>query len=96
MLSAADKPTVFIEPYSTDLHTYTIFERADKRTAFTKFDCTVMDHAAKKISNSNLTARPNADDGTLRTYRLAMSVTGEYTAYFGGTKALPLLPLTLP
>jgi hypothetical protein len=26
----------------------------------------------------------------LRTFRLAMSVTGEYTAYFGGTKALAL------
>lgn len=90
MVSAADKPTVFIEPYSTDLQTYTIFERADKRTAFTRFDCTVMDHATKKITNSGITARPNADDGTLRTYRLAMSVTGEYTAYFGGTKALAL------
>ena len=36
------------------------------------------------------TARPNADDAIMRTFRLAMSCTGEYTAYFGGTKALAL------
>lgn len=41
------------------------------------------------MSNS-MTARPNADDAKLRTFRLAMSVTGEYTAYFGGTKAAAL------
>nr|WP_305070001.1 zinc-dependent metalloprotease family protein [Flavobacterium covae] len=41
-----------------------------------------------KVSGTNL--RPNADDGTLRTFRLALSVTGEYTTYFGGTVAQAL------
>jgi hypothetical protein len=89
MLTAADKSAEFIEPYSTDLKTYSVYKRADKKMAFTKFDCEVMDHALIQTA-SNYAARPNADDGTLRTYRLAMSVTGEYTAYFGGTKALAL------
>jgi hypothetical protein len=32
----------------------------------------------------------SADDSLLRTYKLALSCTGEYGQYFGGTKALAL------
>jgi chitodextrinase len=55
-----------------------------------KFECQVIDAANAAITGEMSTARPNADDAFLRTFRLAMSVTGEYTAYFGGTKALAL------
>jgi len=89
MKLAADKPAEFIEPYSKDLSTYSVYKRTDKRMAFTKFECEVMDHVKGQM-NSDLALRPNADDSTLRTYRLAMSVTGEYTSYHGGTKALAL------
>lgn len=89
MKLAADKPAEFIEPYSQDLKTYSVYKRTDKKLAFTKFECEVMDHARGQM-DSNLALRPNADDSTLRTYRLAMSVTGEYTTYHGGTKALAL------
>lgn len=89
MILAANKPAEFIEPYSKDLKTYSVYKRADKRQAFTKFDCQVMDHVQGQLSD-DLALRPNADDATLRTYRLAMSVTGEYTSYHGGTKALAL------
>ena len=82
------KPAVFVEPFSQDLQTYTIYTKADKKTAFTKFECSVLDRVTPSLNQTNL--RPNADDGSLRTFRLAMSVTGEYTAYFGGTKALAL------
>lgn len=82
------KPAVFIEPFSQDLQTYTVYTKADKRTAFSKFECTVLDRVTPSLEGANL--RPNADDGNLRTFRLAMSVTGEYTAYFGGTKAQAL------
>jgi hypothetical protein len=48
----------------------------------------VIDVAQKGVANTtNLAARPNADDAKLRTFRLALSCTGEYTTYFGGTKA---------
>jgi chitodextrinase len=84
----ADKSAVFIEPYSTDLNTYTVYKKSDKAASLSKFDCTVIDNAKKDLNTATL--RPNADDGNLRTFKLAMSVTGEYTAYFGGTKALAL------
>lgn len=90
MRRAGNKPTMFIEPVSADRTMYSVYSRADKKAAFTRFECTVIDHAAKSLASNGNTNRPNADDGKLRTYRLAMSVTGEYTAYHGGTKALAL------
>jgi chitodextrinase len=86
----ADQSAVFIELYSQDLNTYTVYKKEDKMRSLSHFECKVIDNARASVTNSNETLRPNADDGKLRTFRLAMSVTGEYTAYFGGTKALAL------
>ncbi|MGC4040729.1 MAG: M12 family metallo-peptidase [Flavobacterium sp.] len=88
MVLAPDKSAVFIEPISADLGTYTVYRKADKMQSLTRFECSVIDTAVPQVEG--MTARPNADDATLRTFRLAMSCTGEYTAYFGGTKALAL------
>jgi chitodextrinase len=89
MLIKADQSAVFIEPYTTDLSTYSVYRKADKAASLNKFECTVINNAHTSL-NRTITARPNADDGNLRTFRLALSVTGEYTTYFGGTKALAL------
>lgn len=88
MVIGADRSAVFIEPFSQDLKTYSVYRKADKSASFDKFECKVIDAVSPQINQSVL--RPNADDATLRTFRLAMSVTGEYTTYFGGTKALAL------
>lgn len=86
----ADRSAVFIEPYTKDLNAYVVYKKSDKAASLSKFECTIIATAKNDLKNSNLLNRPNADDGNLRTYRLAQSVTGEYTAYFGGTKALAL------
>lgn len=85
----ADKSAVFIEPISQDFTTYTVYRKSDKIASLDKFECKVLDVVSPQVTNSAM-ARPNADDAVLRTFRLALSVTGEYTAYFGGTKALAL------
>ncbi|MDQ1162182.1 chitodextrinase [Chryseobacterium sp. SORGH_AS 447] len=83
-----DKSAVFIEPYSKDLSTYVVYRKSDKKDNLSAFECTVIDVAQKGVAGTtNLAARPNADDAKLRTFRLALSCTGEYTSYFGGTKA---------
>ena len=89
MVLSSGKTTIFIEPYSKDLTQYIVYDKNTKSTSLGEsFECLVMDKISGKIkSDSDLLARPNADDGILRTYRLAMSATGEYTQYFGGTKA---------
>jgi len=88
MVLSPDKSAVFIEPISADLGTYTVYRKSDKKQSLTKFECSVIDQVAPQLDGA--TARPNADDALMRTFRLAMSCTGEYTAYFGGTKALAL------
>jgi chitodextrinase len=88
MVLYADKSATFIEPYTKDLSTYAVYRKSDKIASLTKFECRVIDKLKDDVSYSAL--RPNADDALLRTFRLAMSVTGEYTVYFGGTKALAL------
>lgn len=88
MVLAPDKSAVFIEPISADLGTYTVYRKADKAQSLTRFECSVINEVAPQIEGAM--ARPNADDAVLRTFRLAMSCTGEYTTYFGGTKALAL------
>ncbi|MDC8100351.1 zinc-dependent metalloprotease [Chryseobacterium rhizosphaerae] len=83
-----DKSATFIEPYTKDLSSYVIYKKSDRKDNLSKFECTVLD-AAQKGTSTSIAAR-NADDSTLRTYRLALSTTGEYTSYFGGTKAQAL------
>jgi chitodextrinase len=84
----AGKSAVFIEPLSADLTTYSVYKKADKVKNFSPFECAVIDQVQNQVDPSAL--RPNADDSTLRTFRLAVSTTGEYAAYFGGTKAQAL------
>lgn len=88
MVIRGDQSAEFIEPYTTDLSTYTVYRKSDKAPAAGTFECKVAETVQEDLGQN--VARPNADDATLRTFRLAMSVTGEYTAYFGGTKALAL------
>lgn len=89
MVIRPDQSAEFIEPYTSDLSAYAVYRKSDKTANLNRFECKVIDDHKAQISGS-IAARPNADDSTLRTFRLAMSCTGEYTAYFGGTKALAL------
>ncbi len=86
----ADKSAVFIEPFSKDLKTYSVYKKSDKKQNLSPFECSVIHKAEPRIGSNSELLRPNADDSTLRTFRLALSTTGEYTAHFGGTKALAL------
>lgn len=84
-----DQPTVFIEPVTSDLNTYTIYKKSDKTASLDNFECSFMDYAtssSQKIRKPSAVAR-GADDGKLRTFRLALSCTGEYAALLGGTKS---------
>jgi len=88
MMLSPDKSAVFVEPISADLGTYTVYKKSDKTQSLTRFECSVIDEVAPQMDA--VAQRPNADDAVLRTFRLALSVTAEYTTYFGGTKALAL------
>ncbi len=89
MRLSANQPASFIEAYSTDLSQYTVYKRTDRQIEADDFECQVTDAMNKNITGDEVMMR-NADDGILRRYRLAVSTTGEYTAYHGGTKASAL------
>ncbi len=82
----SEKKTIFIEPYSKDLKTYIAFINSEGDINSDAFICeseSVMEKSG--ISNEEYMALRNADDGQLRTYRLALACTVEYAQYHGGT-----------
>jgi len=82
----------FIEPITTDKQTYGVFYKTKRTTGEHGFDCStdeksfdikaLENNGKKSLSNAGITNRPASTK--YRTYRLALSVTGEYTTYFGG------------
>lgn len=84
MISYTSRPTVFMQP---DNSSYVVYTRNARTSSVDEFRCTTIDEINDRLGN-DLDAQPeDADDQTLRTFRIAISVTGEYTAYHGGTVA---------
>ncbi|REC59473.1 propanediol utilization protein [Chryseobacterium pennae] len=86
----------FIEPISSDKKTYGVFYKTKKTGGEHGFECgmnekdikdikTLEANGKKNLSNLGITSRPSSTK--YRTYRLALSVTGEYTQFHGGTPA---------
>ena len=91
ILSAAG--AVYIDPYQPgDTSNYIAYAKRDYARAAEPRQCTVRDaHGAERtepMSEIGISPQPQVSSGgTLRTYRLALSATGEYTAFHGGTVA---------
>ena len=85
MVLRADKKTEFIEPYTANNAVYAVFTSADKRTAGKlPFTCsTPEEHAIHEAAEN--AGKGLFNDLTFRTFRLALSCTGEYAVYHGGT-----------
>ena len=71
---------------SSNVSKTAIFKRSDRKVA-KPFKCTTKDDALSVSVGKTDYSNKAADDGKLRTFDLAMSVTGEYSAYHGGTLA---------
>ena len=63
-----------------------IFNRSDRKGSGRSFECTTEDEMSMNMDGFAESNRA-ADDSTLRTFDLAMSVTAEYSAYHGNTLA---------
>lgn len=84
------KPTLFIDPYSFgggDIQNYVVYSRSDFTTDKI-FSCHLEEELPTEIKGSNDNIVKSFGNCTKRTYRLALSATGEYTAFHGGTVAL--------
>ncbi len=85
MIIGADGQYEFIEPATSDKSYYSVHGKTNKSghafACSTKEDKEAVANL-EKLKNSGAAAKSNSK--TFHTLRLAMSVTGEYTAYFGG------------
>ena len=88
MILSPNNGNTFIESSDKNSNSYMVYNRANRIDTGNEFECLVTDQINSSLENGS-TLR-NADDSILRTYRLAVSTTGEYTQYHGGTKAQAL------
>lgn len=83
------KSTVFIDPYTSDLVTYIVYDRNNLGSSPQSFECltdeSVVLPSLQKNNGDGVLSVQNINDQKLRTYRLAQSCTGEYGAIFMGT-----------
>lgn len=77
----------FIDPYSSDEKEIYISYFKKDFVSNKPFDCQVEENVNQEPKENNLLRGFFSSGPQLRTYRLAMAATGEYTAYFGGTVA---------
>ena len=83
VMDIGDGETYFLEPVKNQIGNYRLYQ-SDVRTGKSVFECSTSNaldlrHAVK--------AKNLVDEQILRTYRIAVSTTGEYTEYHGGTVA---------
>lgn len=88
----------FIEPITKDKQVYGVFYKTNRTEGEHGFECSTEEKSLKDIkaleangkknlSNVGITNRPSSTK--FRTYRLAISVTGEYTRYFMNLAGVP-------
>ncbi|MDO5655952.1 MAG: zinc-dependent metalloprotease family protein [Flavobacteriaceae bacterium] len=84
MRLAHNAPSLFIESISVDNRIYKVFTKSEKSPdwACSTPEEHMENDLTDRFGNQELLA---ADDQTMRDFRLALSCTGEYTNFFGGT-----------
>lgn len=77
MISSVNYSTIYIDTYTKDNNYYISYTRASLEADSRSFECLIQERAEIDLSN----APENADDGMLRTFRLALACTGEYAQF---------------
>ena len=87
MVFRANTGTEFIEPYTKDNSVYIIFDSATRIKGKLPFNCNTDDVEINQILSNKLVNSTFSSAQSYKTMRLALSCTGEYGQYFGGTVA---------
>ena len=78
MITSGNYPIYLIDPYTKDKQTAIAYFK--NKTQANKFECLVEEITQKNI-NKKTQQTANANDGKLRTYRMALIGTGEYSQF---------------
>src|SRR5690606_8677544 len=82
MISSPNYPTVYIDPYTKDKQYYINYSRKDLPAPLETFICEVEDEIGPRpTTDGNSDYERGADDGMLRTFRLALAANGEYSLW---------------
>ena len=81
MILSAKHSTIYVDPYTKDKSSYITYSRASLPADTNNFVCHVEDTLPQDLPDMDDEPVRNADDGTLRTFRLALACTGEYSQY---------------
>jgi subtilisin-like proprotein convertase family protein len=87
MVLRADNNSEFIESYTKDRSVYVLFDSKTRMANRLPFKCATVDQRLVQDITTNGDVLNRSNDQTYKTMRLALSVVGEYTQYFGGTVA---------
>lgn len=85
MVFRADNGSEFIEPFTKDRSVYVVFDSKTRTKSTLPFVCSTEDVAIANGLRQGISNQVQSNDQVYRTMRLALSCTGEYTAYHGGT-----------
>lgn len=80
VITSAHYSTVYIDPYTTDNDFYITYN-IDQVPATGGFECLVEDTIGPELPIETTEQLRNANDGKLRTFRLALACTGEYAQF---------------
>ena len=75
---STNKSTLYIDPYTKDKQEYIIYKKSSVSTPKNNFECKVEDAYQQKTTSQK---RSYANDGKLRTFRMAIACTGEYAQF---------------
>jgi len=82
MILSAKHTTTYIDPYTKDKTAYISYSRASLPADTSNFVCHVEDSFPSNLPDlEDESAQRNADDGMLRTFRLALACNGEYAQW---------------
>ncbi|WP_422089329.1 GEVED domain-containing protein [Tenacibaculum ovolyticum] len=79
IILSGNEGTVYIDPYTKNQKEYIIYKRKHLKSSENDFKCEVENSAKEIISAPSLNR--NANDGKLRTYKIAIACTGEYSQF---------------
>ena len=84
MITYPNKPSVFMQPLSKGSNQYALYKRSDKNNSTDEFECKATNEVHNLLNKTYTTSKIDeggANNQTLQKFRIAISTSGEYTAY---------------
>ncbi|MFC7356585.1 reprolysin-like metallopeptidase [Jejudonia soesokkakensis] len=90
MILSGNHPTVYVEPYTINNRQYIQYSRSEMGEPEDRAVCEITEAVDTSLLDlDELESLRNADDGQLRTFRLALACTGEYAQYHLNRQMIP-------